>query len=76
MKTIVLRSWEEDEAEDAIVGYVRNNRSAYVSDIAESLRRDFHLAFRIVARLLNGRVLHTAGKSAKNLLPAARSAKP
>ena len=51
-KVIVVRPWTEAKAKAAVVKYLRGNRTAYVSEIAEALGMDFELAFRVVGRLM------------------------
>lgn len=50
-KVVQVRPYTEEEAIEAILGYVDAHPGAYVSDMAEALGMDLDLAFRLVAAL-------------------------
>ena len=51
-KVLVLREWTPTKAKAAVVKFLKNRPSAYVSDIIEALGMDPDLAFRTVDTLL------------------------
>ena len=51
-KVLVLREWTRTTAKVAVLKYLKNRPSAYVSDIIEALGMEPNLAFRTVDILL------------------------
>lgn len=51
-KVLVLREWTPTKAKAAVLRYLKNRPSGYVSDIIEALGMDPDLAFRTVDTLL------------------------
>ncbi len=56
-KMIHVRSVGKEEAKKEIIEYLKRNRKAYPSDIADALRLDFDLVLEIIKELAEeGRV--------------------
>ncbi len=51
-KVVVVKPWTAAKARAAVLRYLGNKPSAYVSEIAEALGMDFEMAFRVVGSLM------------------------
>ena len=57
IKVIYIRDVSREKAKKEIIGYVKNNKKAYTSNIADALRLDFDLVLEIIKELMKeGRV--------------------
>jgi len=50
-RIVVAKPWTDKGARVAILRYLKGRSATYVTDIAEALRMDFELAFRVVSSL-------------------------
>ncbi len=57
-RVVVVKSWTDGKARNAILRYLKGRRATYVTDVAEALGMDLDLAFRVVGSLAKeGRVV-------------------
>ena len=57
-RVVVVKSWTDGKARNAILRYLKGRRATYVTDVAEALGMDLDLAFRVVGSLVKeGRVV-------------------
>jgi Arc/MetJ-type ribon-helix-helix transcriptional regulator len=53
IKIIDVRSVEKEKAKKEVIEYLKNNKKAYPSDIADALQLDFDLVLEIIKNLIN-----------------------
>ena len=53
IKIIDVRSVEKEKAKKEVIEYLKNNKKAYPSDIADALQLDFDLVLEIIKNIIN-----------------------
>lgn len=51
-RVVVVKSWTDAKARNAILRYLRGRQATYVTDVAEALGMELDLAFRVVGSLV------------------------